>query len=34
MNNGLMVMPAMALILLGIIVWIHRSNNKDLCEKE
>ncbi len=32
--NGLMVMPAMALILLGIIIWIHRSRNKDLLEKE
>lgn len=32
-NNGLMTMPAMALILIGIIVWIHRSRNKDLCEK-
>jgi Na+-transporting NADH:ubiquinone oxidoreductase subunit D len=32
-NNGLMTMPAMALILVGIIIWIHRSRNKDLCEK-
>lgn len=32
--NGLMVMPAMALILLGIIIWIHRSRNKELVENE
>ncbi len=32
-NNGLMTMPAMALILVGIIIWIHRSRNEDLCEK-
>ncbi|MBQ1192341.1 MAG: NADH:ubiquinone reductase (Na(+)-transporting) subunit D [Bacteroidales bacterium] len=32
-NNGLMTMPAMALILVGVIIWIHRSRNKDLCEK-
>src|SRR5574344_212441 len=33
-NNGLMIMPPMALILLGIIIWIHRSKDKDLCEKD
>ena len=32
-NNGLMIMPPMALILVGIIIWIHRTKNKDLCEK-
>jgi Na+-transporting NADH:ubiquinone oxidoreductase subunit D len=32
-NNGLMTMPAMALILVGVIIWIHRSRNKDLREK-
>lgn len=32
-NNGLMTMPAMALILVGIIIWVHRSRNEDLCEK-
>lgn len=31
-NNGLMVMPAMALILVGIVIWVHRSKNKDLVE--
>jgi len=32
-NNSLMIMPPMALILVGIIIWIQRSRNKDLCEK-
>ncbi|MBQ9863940.1 MAG: NADH:ubiquinone reductase (Na(+)-transporting) subunit D [Bacteroidales bacterium] len=31
-NNGLMILPPMALILVGIIIWIHRTRNKDLCE--
>lgn len=25
MNNGMMTMPAMALILLGCVIWVHRS---------
>lgn len=32
-NNSLMIMPPMALILVGIIIWIQRSKNKDLVEK-
>lgn len=32
-NNGLMIMPPMALILVGLIIWWHRSKNKDLCEQ-
>ena len=28
LNNGLMIMPAMALILVGLIIWVHRSRNK------
>ena len=32
-NNGLMILPPMALILVGIIIWIHRSRNKDLIEE-
>ncbi len=32
-NNGLMVLPPMALILVGIIIWIQRSKNKDLIEQ-
>lgn len=30
--NGMMLMPSMALILVGVIIWIHRSINKDLQE--
>ena len=33
LNNGLMIMPAMALLLVGLIIWVHRSRNKDLIEK-
>ena len=32
-NNGLMLFPPMALILVGCIIWAHRSYNKDLQEK-
>lgn len=32
-NNGLFIMPPMALILVGIIIWIQRSKDKDLQEK-
>jgi Na+-transporting NADH:ubiquinone oxidoreductase subunit D len=31
-NNGLMILPPMALITVGIIIWIQRSKNKDLIE--
>ena len=31
-NNGLMILPPMALILVGIIIWVHRTKNQDLCE--
>ncbi len=32
-NNGLMILPPMALIIIGIVIWIHRSWNKSLIEK-
>ena len=32
-NNGLMILPPMALIVVGCIIWVHRSRNKDLQEK-
>ncbi len=32
-NNGLMIMPPMALIVVACIIWVHRSKNKDLQEK-
>jgi len=31
-NNGLMILPPMALIIIGIIIWIQRSRNKQLIE--
>ena len=33
LNNGLVILPPFALILLGLIIWIHRSIDKDLQEK-
>ena len=33
LNNGLMIMPPMALILVGCVIWYHRAKNKDLQEK-
>lgn len=32
MNNGMMILPPMALITVGVIIWVHRSFNKDLQE--
>ena len=29
MNNGMMVMPAMSLIIVGCVIWAHRSFNKE-----
>lgn len=31
-NNGLMILPPMALITVGILIWIQRSRNKELVE--
>lgn len=33
-NNGLMILPPMALITIGVIIWVHRSRNKSLIEKK
>ena len=33
MDNGLVILPPMALIILGLIVWVQRSIQKDLQEK-
>ena len=30
MHNGMMTMPAMALILLACVIWVHRAYNKDI----
>jgi Na+-transporting NADH:ubiquinone oxidoreductase subunit D len=32
-NNSLMLFPPMALIIVGCIIWVHRTINKDLQEK-
>lgn len=32
-NNGLMILPPMALIVTAGIIWVHRARNKDLQEK-
>ena len=31
-NNGMMILPPMALITVACIIWVHRSHNKDLQE--
>lgn len=31
-NNGLMILPPMALIVVACVIWIHRSRNKELQE--
>lgn len=32
MDNGLMILPPMALILVGVIIWVQRAGNKELIE--
>ena len=32
-NNGLMILPPMALILIGVIIWMQRSKNLELIDK-
>ncbi len=32
-NVGIMLFPPMALVIVGVIIWVHRSFNKDLQEK-
>jgi Na+-transporting NADH:ubiquinone oxidoreductase subunit D len=32
-NNGLMILPPMALIVVGIIIWVQRSKTRELIEK-
>lgn len=31
-NNGLMILPPMALIIVGLIIWVQRARNKELIE--
>lgn len=33
-NNGFMILPPMALIIVGIIIWIQRSRNPELVEEK
>ena len=33
-NNGMMILPPMALITVGVIIWIQRVKNKDLVESK
>ena len=33
-NNGLMVLPPMALMIIGMIIWYQRSRNKELIENK
>lgn len=32
-NNGFMILPPMALILVGVIIWVQRSRDKELIEE-
>jgi Na+-transporting NADH:ubiquinone oxidoreductase subunit D len=32
-NNGMMILPPMALVALGLIIWFQRSRNKSLIDK-
>ena len=33
-NNGMMILPPMALIIVGLIIWVQRSRDKSLVEKK
>ena len=33
LNNNLMILPPMALIVVGLIIWVQRSKNKELIEE-
>jgi Na+-transporting NADH:ubiquinone oxidoreductase subunit D len=33
MNNNMMILPPMALIIVGIIIWVQRIKNTSLIEK-
>ena len=33
-NNGLIILPPMALILLGVLIWIQRSFSREIIEKQ
>jgi len=33
-NNGMMILPPMALIVVGLIIWVQRSRNRNLVENK
>ena len=33
-NNGMAILPPMALIVVGLIIWVHRSRDKSLVDKQ
>jgi Na+-transporting NADH:ubiquinone oxidoreductase subunit D len=33
-NNGFMILPPMALIIVGVIIWVQRSKDKTLIENK
>jgi Na+-transporting NADH:ubiquinone oxidoreductase subunit D len=33
-NNGMMILPPMALIAVGLIIWVQRSRNRELIERK
>jgi len=33
-NNGMVILPPMALIIVGLIIWVQRSRDKSLVEKQ
>ena len=33
LNNNLMILPPMALIVVGLIIWVQRSRNRELIEE-
>jgi Na+-transporting NADH:ubiquinone oxidoreductase subunit D len=33
MDNGMFILPPMALVIVGIIIWVQRNKNKDLIEE-
>lgn len=34
MNNGMMILPPMALITIGVIIWVQRSHSRSLIENK
>jgi len=32
-NNGMMILPPAALIIVGVIIWVHRSKHKEMVEE-